>query len=212
MTAILFSQMEPVAADEELFNDWYEQEHVPSRISLSGFTRATRYRVDSVQPRYLAVYEVEDLEVFETPEYRALKTRPSKRTAAMLERVNGFTRYLCAEQRVFGERGAHEYLSVVAFPVPAADVGAFDDWYDREHVPMLLEAEDWLAVRRYRVVSAQGAPWTDLALHELRSSEVMESPQRAAARDAPMRLQLVQRSWFGDSGRWLYRLISDTAA
>lgn len=212
MTAILFSQMEPAAGDEALFNEWYEREHVPSRLSLSGFIRATRYRVEAERPAYLAVYEVEGLEVFETSAYRALKARPSKRTATMLEQVSGFTRYLCSEQGSFGNRGAHEYLSVVAFPVPAADRGAFDDWYDREHVPMLLEAKDWLAVRRYRVVSAQGGPWTDLALHELRSAAAMESPQRATARDAPMRRRLAQRPWFGESGRWLYRLISDRAA
>jgi hypothetical protein len=77
---------------------------------------------------------------------------------------------------------------------------------------MLLEAKDWLRVRRYRVVDGEGGPWTHLALHELASTEVMNSPERAKARRGPLRDQLASRPWFGESGRWLYRQLSAVTA
>jgi hypothetical protein len=36
----------------------------------------------------------------------------------------------------------------------------------------------------------------------------MDSPERAAAREGPKRKALVDRPWFGRSGRWLYRVLN----
>ena len=70
---------------------------------------------------------------------------------------------------------------------------------------MLLEAGAWLRVRRYRVLSGDGAPWTHLVLHELADTTALSSPQLAAAREAPKRRAIASREWFRESGRWLYR-------
>jgi hypothetical protein len=127
----------------------------------------------------------------------------------MLGSVHGFTRFTCEQ---VSDSGAPDrettHLSVVAFTVPQEDAAALEDWYESEHTPALLEADDWLRVRRYRVISGEGGPWTDLALHELGSAEVMDSPEREAARKGPKRDALAERDWFGNSGRWLYEVIS----
>lgn len=209
MKGLLFSQMEPPPGWEADFHDWYESEHIPARMALPGFASAVRYEVDEGSPRWLACYFLDDLAVLETPEYRTLKTDPSERTARMLDSVSGFTRYTCAE---LSDTGPVEeeptVLSVVAFSVPEEDRADFEAWYAEEHVPLLMQADGWLRVRRYQVLPGHAGPaWTHLALHELRDTAVLDSPERERARTTAWRDRLAQRPWFGKSGRWLYRPI-----
>ena len=205
---MLFSQMEPPAELEAEFNTWYDEEHIPDRLVIDGFDRADRYLEVDAERRYLAVYQLSDLAALETPAYRALKEQPSARTQRMLSSVSGFTRFTCHQTYDSGDAGEHRFLTAVAFPVPAEDEAQFDDWYDNEHAPLLLEAEDWLRVHRYKVRSGDGGPWTHFALHELASREVMDSDERKAARQGPKRDVLAGRDWFSRSGRWLYERIT----
>jgi hypothetical protein len=206
---LLFSQMEPPPGWEEDFHDWYETEHIPARMALPGFAGAVRYEAVEGSPRWLACYFLDDLAVLETPEYRRLKTDPSERTARMLGNVSGFTRYTCAELSDTGPVGEEPgVLSVVAFAVPEQDRADFEAWYSEEHVPLLMKADGWLRVRRYHVLPGfDGPPWTHLALHELRNTDALDSPERERARATEWRDRLARRPWFANSGRWLYRPI-----
>ena len=207
MKGLLFSQMEPPEGWEDDFHDWYESEHIPARMALSGFDSAVRYEALEGEPRWLACYFLGDMGVLDTPAYRRLKADPGARTERMLANVAGFTRYLCDE--TFDSGAAAEEpgrLSVVAFAVPDADREEFDAWYEGEHIPMLLTAAGWLRVRRYRSRPGFAGPsWTDLALHELRDERALDTPERAAARSTARRDALTRHDWFGRSGRWLYR-------
>jgi hypothetical protein len=210
--AILFSQMEPPAELTDEFHGWYETDHIPARMALPGFRGARRYRALDGEPAYLAVYELDDLDALATEGYQQLKAAPSALTGRMLGLVSGFTRFTCEQVSDAGQPAYGPYLSAVAFAVPDEYTAAFDDWYSGEHVPMLLEAGDWLRVRRYRVLDGAGGPWTHLALHELASAEVMDSPERARARRGPKRDALAGHDWFAASGRWLYQRISAVTA
>lgn len=207
--AILFSQMIPRREDIDRFNTWYTEDHIPARLVLPHFQRATRYAPEADTRDYLAVYESDSIDAFTTPGYLDLKRDPSAETEIMLERVSGFTRYLC---ELIGDTGTSDspgaYLSVVAFSVPEDQESDFNAWYAEEHIPLLMEADDWLQVRRYKVIDGHGGPWTHIAMHELASLEVMDSPERARARSGPRRASLADRPWFGASGRWLYRTMS----
>lgn len=205
---MLFSQMQPPEQLLDEFHDWYDTEHIPARLALPGFERATRYEAVEGGPRYLAVYELSDLAVLDTDGYRRLKDEPSARTSWMLDQVSGFTRFTCELTSDTGAVAEGDHLSVVAFAVPDSDEAALDDWYETEHVPALLRAPDWLRVRRWRVLSGAGGPWTHLATHELAGRAVLDSPERAAARSGRKRDALAARSWFEMSGRWLYRVLN----
>jgi hypothetical protein len=210
--SILFSQMEPPAELTGEFHDWYENDHIPARMALPGFQGARRFRALDGEPAYLAVYELDDLEALQGDGYRQLKAAPSALTDRMLGLVHGFTRFTCEQIADIGEPVYGDYLSAVAFAVPDEFTEEFDRWYEDEHVPMLLEAGDWLRVRRYRVLDGAGGPWTHLALHELASAGVMDSPERARARKGPLRDALAGNDWFARSGRWLYEQISVVVA
>jgi hypothetical protein len=202
---MLFSQMEPPAGWEADFHAWYDDEHIPARMAVDGFAAASRYEIIDGEPQWLAIYELDDMSALETPEYRTLKTDPSALTKKMLGNVSGFTRFTCELASDTEYAGDHSYLATVAFEVPGEDADQFDDWYETEHAPMLLAADDWLRVRRYRVLDGAGGPWTHFAVHELASREVMDSPERKAARQGPKREALLDKPWFDRSGRWFYR-------
>lgn len=207
--AMLFSQMEPPAPLTDRFHEWYETDHIPARMALPGFRGARRFRALAGEPEYLAIYEMDSLAALESDAYLELKRAPSRLTDDMLAKVDGFTRFTCEQLSDFGGAGHGAFTSVVAFAVPEDQTAEFDTWYETEHVPMLLEAPDWLRVHRYRVISGDGGPWTRIAVHELANKEVMESPERARARQGPLRERLVGRDWFEASGRWLYEQISE---
>lgn len=209
MTGVLFSQMTPPRELEEEFNHWYDTEHVPARLALDGFTSAARYRATSGEPpEYVAVYEVESTDVFQREDYLALRKDPSPTTERMLAAVTGFTRFTCAEVSDVGESTPESYLYALGFPVPDDRVAAYDEWYDEEHVPLLMEVPGWQRIRRFIVEDGVGGPWTHMTLHYLESPAVLDSPGRARARNAPLRNALVGESWFGRSERWIYEPVS----
>lgn len=210
--AILFSQMRPPVNRISDFHHWYDTDHVPVRMVLPEFLGARRFEAVEQPGSFMVVYDLQSLNALATSEYDEVKKHPSDRTREMLGLVEGFTRFTCEQVSDVGERKTGAYLFAIAFAVPDADVAEFDRWYSEEHVPLLLEAKDWLRVRRYTVRDGEGGPWTHLALHELASLEVLDSPERARTRSGPMRAALADREWFGSSGRWIYREISRVQA
>ena len=80
-----------------------------------------------------------------------IKQTPSEQTAWMLGHVEGFTRYtgqlISWQQRpeVDDQRMLKSpYLYGVFFTVPADREEAFNEWYEEEHAPLLLNCEQWL--------------------------------------------------------------------
>jgi len=57
---------DPVAGQEDAYNDWYDQRHLADVLAVDGFVSAQRFRLshqkspDGVAPSgYLAIYEIE---------------------------------------------------------------------------------------------------------------------------------------------------------
>ncbi|WP_315832262.1 DUF4286 family protein [Bradyrhizobium prioriisuperbiae] len=69
---LLLVTMEPPAALEEEFNDWYDSEHLPQRHRLPGFESASRWVCVSGWPRWLAIYDLSSTAALDTPEYTAV--------------------------------------------------------------------------------------------------------------------------------------------
>lgn len=172
--------MEPPPVLEADFNDWYETEHIPIRLALAGFDRAVRYRERGVERKYLAIYEIGDMAVLDGPGYRVVKTQPSARTASMLKAVRGFTRYTCTELCDSSAGATHRGdLSALTFVVEPAR--------ETQFAAACRAAGEGL--RAYKVVSADGGPWTHIVLRD------------AGASDAPI-------PGFEAAARWRYEAIS----
>ncbi|MGK0172914.1 MAG: hypothetical protein ACI9W2_004658 [Gammaproteobacteria bacterium] len=95
---LLLVMMEIAPEHEEDFNRWYDEEHVPERMSIPGFVRARRFRALEGTPKYLALYELENVDALDTDLYRhwtgAGQTEWTKR---VLGTVSGFVRNVYVE-------------------------------------------------------------------------------------------------------------------
>ena len=199
MKGMLFSQMEPPPPLEAEFNDWYESEHIPVRLALPGFAHAVRYRELDATRKYLAIYEIDDLGVLESPGYHVVKTQPSERTARMLNNVNGFTRFTCSQVADTGEsKERGRYLSALAFAVPKEKQASFQRWCEGELVPRLARDAATIRVRIYSVISGDGGPWTEFVLREVGSIDALEVTARP--------------EWAADGAAWRYEAISMQSA
>ncbi len=198
---ILFSEMTPPQDLEGRFNHWYDEHHIPLRMSAPGFRSAQRYRIGS-ERNYLAVYEMTSQDALQTPEYKKIKGEPSADTKEMLGAVSGFTRYLCREISSRQNDKADEsfidapVLYPVFFNVPDSRQSEFDSWYDDEHVSILMQDERWLGVRRFEIYDGEPNSFNRLALHYLSDRAVLESEARKLARATPWRDRLAQEAWF----------------
>ena len=191
-SAVLFSEMTPDVSWEEDFNDWYDREHIPLRMNVPGFCSAQRYVIPNTR-NYLAVYEMQSPAVLRTPAYQAVKNNPSERTKRMLGGVAGFTRYIAEEigdqKRRTTDALDAPYLYTVFFEVPAEWHNDFNEWYEKDHIPLLMECDQWLMVRRFRIADGEPRSWTDLALHYIADPSALHSPARERAR-------LAKEKWF----------------
>jgi hypothetical protein len=61
--------MQPPPAFEEEFNAWYDGEHIPERRAIPGFETGLRFVCLDGAPKYLAMYDLAQPEVLESPAY-----------------------------------------------------------------------------------------------------------------------------------------------
>lgn len=62
--------MHPPPAFDEEFNAWYDSEHIPERLAVPGFLTGLRYtNTGGGAPRYMAMYDIENYEILDTPAY-----------------------------------------------------------------------------------------------------------------------------------------------
>jgi hypothetical protein len=74
----------PAEQDEE-FNRWLDEEHIPGFLACPGFLRCTRFRAEAIPGpvdgalarRYLNLYELETPEALLTDEYLAVTRAPT---------------------------------------------------------------------------------------------------------------------------------------
>jgi hypothetical protein len=211
MHGLLIAFMNP-PADEAAFNAWYDEEHVPLRLGVPGFLNARRYRAPdttpaaaqasassmappggvqdtSAHPRYLALYDLESVAVLDSEPYARLIPERSERERDMIERIPFTDRRVgelvldCPEWTTDAP-----YQLVVCMTPPSGGEDDFVAWYRDEHIPMLLAVPGWQRSRLLRQVDGHGP--TFMALHEIESPAVFESPEYPPAISTPWRQRI----------------------
>jgi hypothetical protein len=204
MQALLVAFTNP-PDDEAGFNAWYDDEHVPNRLAVPGFLSAARFAaVEHDGPRYVALYELELLDVLRRPEYLRLATERSAREQDMLARTPMVDRRVL-ELVLDGPEWTDKppYLLTVAMSPPAAGEDDFVAWYREEHIRMLLEVPGWRRVRLFRQVEGDGPAF--MAVHELETPDVFNHERYTEAISTPWRHRI--RSSVTRYERNLFRLL-----
>lgn len=82
---------------EPEYDQWHTLEHVPERVAATGIHGARRYvHRGRDSHRYFTLYDVENIQVFESPEYVDLLQNPTPWSAAMRPDFSNFVRAPCA--------------------------------------------------------------------------------------------------------------------
>lgn len=187
---LLFAYTDPGPVSLEEFNDWYDNEHGPARLTVPGISSARRYRaLDGQAPPWLALYEMVE-GTTGSAEYKALAASASPREKLVLSRI-------ALDRREYQQVSSDgpklddpaPAVMTVSISVPSALEEDMAAWYADEHIPMLLEVPGWLRIRRYRLTSGTAPAW--LSLHEIKGPEVFDEPAYQAASSTPWRNRIV---------------------
>ncbi|KAI1793406.1 hypothetical protein LXA43DRAFT_242745 [Ganoderma leucocontextum] len=192
------------AIDEALFEDWYDNEHIPLRLDLpnnlfSGVTRWTA--ADGKTPQHLALYDLSLPDVTSHPTYVALGGSRSPREIDILAKLAYLDRRVYApfgrepigdKREGYDERNQGPFLLVVELAVndtPEAEAEV-ERWYNEEHLADLKNIPGWVRSRVWRIKEVlsvwgtsvdgsapQKAPAKILALHELENPEALGGPE-----------------------------------
>jgi hypothetical protein len=101
---------------------------------------------------------------------------------------------------------AGPWLFKVGLSVPAEQRDEFLDWYEHEHLPLLLECPTWDGCRFVEAAAVSGCQF--FALHQLGSRAALDSPQRARSRATPWFWRLKRFGWFDEAfTRTLYERV-----
>ncbi len=117
-------------------DDWHTHEHLPERLSIPGFLRGTRWVALQGRPRYLVLYEVEDLQTLASDAYLDRLNHPTAWTAKMMPHYRGMTRGLCSVEGSAGLGTGHLGLLLRCKPV-AGEESRLGGWLRRDIVPRL---------------------------------------------------------------------------
>jgi len=176
---------------EAAFNSWYD-EHAQARHRVPGIETAQRYTAVDGQPEYMADYDLDSVDVLDSPEYTNLRSHRPEGEQEMLGSLPA-----PLDRRIYRStaESVNEGYSVEASTHALAVWMTVDDpedfaaWYEKEHLPLLFKVPGWLRCRRFELVSGGGPRF--LALHDLASLETVTDPAGAPARQTAWRDRVI---------------------
>ena len=189
---LLFAYSDPGPVPAAEFNDWYDNEHGPARLTVPGISAGYRFRaLDEAAPPWLAYYEMKS-GALDSSEYRALAASASAREKSIMSSLATLDRRvyeLISDSGAASEEPPPVVLAVSMSVHPGmdADLAA---WYADEHIPMLLAVPGWRRVRRFRLIAGTAPAY--LALHELTTMAALEDPGFRAAVTTPWRNRIAE--------------------
>jgi hypothetical protein len=133
---------------ETAYEDWYQQEHLIERVSVSGFIGGRRYQAVRAKRKFLTTYQVERPEVLSSAEYRDRLAHPTERTTAIMR--DGFlnmNRNVCERRAIQGAlRGAVALTIAVTQAEPLAGLQSVADKWPLSSE--LTHSEIWISAEK----------------------------------------------------------------
>jgi len=117
-------------------DEWHTHEHLPERLSIPGFVRATRWVATDGQPRYFVMYEVEQLATLTSGAYLERLNHPSPWTAKMMQGYRGMRRGFCSVAGSFGFGLGRAGLLIRFKPADGME-SSLASWLLRDRLPPL---------------------------------------------------------------------------
>jgi hypothetical protein len=184
---MVFSDV-PAEHDEE-YNRWYNEEHIPERLSIPGVLNAARYEAVAGGPQYLACYELASPDAWYADAWQTWLKNPTAWSKRMSPSVIGTAYIRNLYRRIHpqdvpvetAQADMSPVLLVGRMSVPAELDDTFNDAYNHERLPMCLSIPGYIRARRFEAV--MGSP-RYTTVHEMESLDVWKSPEWEAWRTA----------------------------
>ena len=188
-TGLLMVWADVPADKEPEFNRWYNEEHLAERLAIPGFLSAARYEAVKGGPKHLAVYELENAAVMESPAYKKVQANPTPWTQRIGPQASATTFirniYTMIHPRELSAAAAASTLApalqIGRMDVPASVDAEWNQWYSTIYVPNYEKVPGVIRGRRYRAVD--GKP-TYMTFYEFEHPKVSETDAWNAQRDA----------------------------
>ncbi|CAK5268114.1 unnamed protein product [Mycena citricolor] len=178
---MLFFAMEadPEVTEERL-NDWYDNEHIPLRLKVSGLNTVTRYKAtDGQVPTWLAMYNCDTPAVVQSEGYTSLAALGSENEKDILSRFTSVSRRIyehvstTTAPGVSDEELPAKFIYVAGLEVPGGAEDDLNRWCvplgmrryvlirrsvrhvierDQEHIDMFSKIPGWKQTRRYQII------------------------------------------------------------
>lgn len=199
---VVFSEPGETVALHE-FNEWYDNEHVPLRMSsFPEFLTGARYQaIDDHRPGFSAIYQVSTLGLFDQPRYQSLRTNRSAREADVFARIGTIDRRtyrsIHLERRPSSEHNTyHPHILTVELtrysPELLTEIHSFDGWIMTQ-VGEILDSS---------VIGHLQPPSTDpirtpryIFIFEFMNQDYEQSCQLAKLAQSPEKKEAVIRKW-----------------
>jgi hypothetical protein len=204
--ALLVALIETPPDEEEEFNEWSDNEHVPERLVIPGFVACRRYTAVKGEPKYLTMYELETPAALERPEYRAFATNNDERGRRLHNNWLKLVRNIYTEistpysptepgsDRLNFDPRSHALLFAM-MGMASDEEAEFNDWSDHDHVPKRLACPGFISCRRFTAVV--GEP-KYLTIYEMTSPDALETPEyKALGANNSERSRRIHSTWTG---------------
>ncbi|KAF8068617.1 hypothetical protein FPV67DRAFT_1414813 [Lyophyllum atratum] len=142
------------------FNDWYDNEHAPARLTVPGISTAIRYKAtDGKPPSWLATYDVTTPDVLQSDAYRSLGVNASANEKSIISRLATlhrgiYNRIATVQNPDVGATALPSKFTLVVGMAPSPDKEEdFNKWYEEEHLGLMSKVPGFIRARRYKLVS-----------------------------------------------------------
>jgi hypothetical protein len=181
-TGLLVIWTDIAAEAEAEFNEWYNGEHIPQLLGITGFLSGKRYQVVDGTPKYVAIYELADENVMKSDAFLKLRENPTPWTRKMVPLFRNTQRGVFRRIFSYGERPPKdaEFVLTVRLNAQPEHEKDFNAWYNEDHIPALAGVPGVYCARRYLAV--EGDP-RFLAVYEMRDSGIPKTPEWDKARN-----------------------------
>ncbi len=162
---------------ESEFHAWYNLEHVPERMGISGFVSGRRYAALEGSPRWLASYELKTVDVLESAEYHQWLGGPLQTpwTTRMLASMRTHRSVFRLGERARSAEPCERPLGLLAVRCDAllSEAEPLTRWHDLEFFPALRKVSGVTSAARYE--NTEGAE--QLCLYEMKHPWIMQDAE-----------------------------------
>jgi hypothetical protein len=125
--------------DEIDYNEWHSKEHMLERVAVPGFRRGLRYVALAGAPKYLNLYEVDEVATLTSQPYLDRLNDPTPWTRRALPTMRNNSRTLCRVAASRGSAGVCGFLLTMQLAPQRAEADALRAWLVEAVLPQLVE-------------------------------------------------------------------------